>query len=212
MSTAQGRSAVWRHAELPLLLFAIIGLLIGILPSRERDLLFPDDGNIAGFLARSAADEQLPTPFANAADDPIPLTGFARVDRTARLLNPVLRSGGASSRGRTRSIGDRALTPATSSALPVLDADSNEPQSIATGPSDAAAPGNGVGSSGGNDRPDQIGQPIQQLGGLISLAVLSPVPEPSTWLFMILGFGMLGQLLRRRKTVSNAKPADPLLS
>jgi hypothetical protein len=30
-------------------------------------------------------------------------------------------------------------------------------------------------------------------------AVLAPVPEPSTWLLMIGGLGMLGAMLRRRR-------------
>lgn len=41
---------------------------------------------------------------------------------------------------------------------------------------------------------------IGQTGGLRSIAVGPGVPEPATWLTMILGFGLLGGLLRRRQS------------
>lgn len=40
---------------------------------------------------------------------------------------------------------------------------------------------------------------ISQTGGLRNIAIGAAVPEPSTWLTMILGFGLLGGLFRRRQ-------------
>ena len=39
------------------------------------------------------------------------------------------------------------------------------------------------------------------LGGYVDNIKLTAVPEPATWAMMILGFGYMGALLRRRRTV-----------
>ena len=46
---------------------------------------------------------------------------------------------------------------------------------------------------------------VQDNGGGRVLEIDGAVPEPSTWLTMILGFGLLGGMLRRRKSPSGAR-------
>jgi len=38
-------------------------------------------------------------------------------------------------------------------------------------------------------------------GGQVSFSLQAPVPEPATWAMMILGFGIAGYGLRRRKAL-----------
>lgn len=42
---------------------------------------------------------------------------------------------------------------------------------------------------------------------LSQLKVVAAIPEPSTWMMMILGFGLIGMTVRRRKQVGNANMA-----
>ncbi len=189
--------------ELPLLLFALFALLAVTLPSRERALL--PVGDTTGFLAQSAADERLPGPFGYAIDDPVARTGFAVLDRSGRLLNPVLRSGGAGSRNRTRSIakpdrgGDVALPEESSENLGIID---NTALAAADG---AGNPGNGPGNpgNGSGGPPDGAsGQPVPPFGGgaVVSVLGFGAVPEPMTWILLIMGFGFIGHVLRRQRT------------
>lgn len=188
--------------ELPLLLFALFVLLAVTLPSRERALL--PFGDATGFLAQSAADERLPGPFGYAVDDPVARTGFAVLDRSGRLLNPVLRAGGAGSRSRTRNIAgpgrgsDAALPEAASESLGIID---NTALAVADGSGNPGSrPGNpGSGSGGPPDGVD--GQPVPPFGGgpVLSVPGFGAVPEPTTWILLIMGFGFIGQLLRRRR-------------
>ncbi|MEO9470373.1 PEPxxWA-CTERM sorting domain-containing protein [Parasphingorhabdus sp.] len=41
----------------------------------------------------------------------------------------------------------------------------------------------------------------------VVLDITSSVPEPATWAMMILGFGLVGGAMRRRKTLTTAQPA-----
>lgn len=58
--------------------------------------------------------------------------------------------------------------------------------------------GPGIGGGGGGGGGGSIGSP----GGTTPPAnppVVVPVPEPATWLMMIVGFGMIGAMLRKRR-------------
>lgn len=55
----------------------------------------------------------------------------------------------------------------------------------------------------GSDSNDNIGPLLD----IISLDITSSVPEPATWAMMILGFGLVGGAMRRRKTLTAAQPA-----
>jgi hypothetical protein len=46
------------------------------------------------------------------------------------------------------------------------------------------------------------GTPGNTIGGTVTLQDHSPVPEPATWALMIMGFGLAGATLRRRRAAS----------
>jgi hypothetical protein len=45
---------------------------------------------------------------------------------------------------------------------------------------------------------------VEEIPQLQQLSVISTIPEPSTWLMMILGFGMAGLVLQRRRKYADA--------
>jgi PEP-CTERM motif len=223
--------------ELVFILFALISLLAMALPSRERSLLPFGPKDISGFLVQSAADERLPDPFTSEFIDPEARTGFTSIDQSTRLINRVLRSGGATPRNRSRTItgantGADATTDLTSINAPVLGL--NAPAvpnltSISSPVNSAPSSPTGVGSSGGNTIAggSPIGSPTG--GGAPTLTplpplpppdivitpeiIFGPVPEPSTWLLLILGFGFIGFVLRKRRNADfNSKSTDLILS
>lgn len=57
--------------------------------------------------------------------------------------------------------------------------------------------GGGIGGGGGQE-------PSNPGGGTTTPMPTSPVPEPATWLTMVLGFGMMGSTLRRRRGFAGA--------
>jgi hypothetical protein len=199
---------------LPLLFFAALMLLAMILPTRERSLLPAGSGELIGFLAQSAADEQLPAPFGEKVADPVARTGSSTADRSAALLNPVLRSGGA-----RRSIGRRgpqagegsSNDPAAGELLAAAPnsaslAAASDPGTSTIGDQvPGAGPDDVLTGDGGNDfdlTPQGSPPSIVPAGDIIPDGLLGALPEPGTWLMLILGFAGIGHSLRRRSQPS----------
>ncbi|WP_397402290.1 PEPxxWA-CTERM sorting domain-containing protein [Phenylobacterium sp.] len=74
------------------------------------------------------------------------------------------------------------------------------PAPTAGSPGGPAGPGSPFGGGGSGSIPLFAGPPVGGAGPLD--APLAPVPEPQTWAMMILGFGAVGYLIRRRRASS----------
>jgi hypothetical protein len=54
-----------------------------------------------------------------------------------------------------------------------------------------------------------LGVPVPTVGTYASLVSISPVPEEDTYVMMLLGFSMMGFMLRRRKNSKQALLSSP---
>lgn len=187
-----------RRRQRAIWLLSIVSIaLIGTVQRDHRQFLAPDRPPASAFAAI------VPPPAEGAAGVPGLLAGglspFGGESRRRRARLPVggTGPGGAAAFGVAHELG----ATGSGSAAPVGPSDSVEVAAIDTG----LTPKVGVGASdggsgvGGGDAVQPIGT-----GPLAGGGAVGAVPEPSTWMMLILGIGGVGTLLRRRRRVKSA--------
>lgn len=196
-------------------------------PHRERELLSQARGVEMALTTQALANSVFvePLTISGAATDSI---GASTLGQPGRQRFAPRRAGVVPpSNFSTPTLFGGPIADDSSGLVPLGDRaldTSENPTAAAGGGRDGVGPveqlspipaGGGSGGGGNISSPgpgpivppvDEDGDPVDPPPVVVVPPPVSVVPEPATWAFMILGFGMIGAVLRRRKLMGIRKP------